>query len=222
MPEVLEQGYIKHKKRRMPQTDYSSKYVLDNIPDNYPAVGWDAEASWNQTHKLVVIASATSGEKQESIEINWPGKKNPFTQFDLVDSEDEEINDLIYRIKTSTAIPSAELLANRLIALFNDAKEEDPGSIGISLGSLRNFYTFLHLHENIKHAIISLTPDNNIYASWSGEEKRIFSVIFLSNRNVCFVIFKPNSKHPEQQDRISGTTTNDILAETVAPDWVFE
>jgi len=54
----------------------------------------------------------------------------------------------------------------------------------------------------------------------------VFSVHFLSNRDVRFVIFKPNNRHPEKQIRISGTATADTLMETVTPnglvDWIAE
>ena len=106
--------------------------------------------------------------------------------------------------------------------MFKDAKEEDPDSLGIAAGSLRNFYYFLHLHTNLKRPAISLTPDYNIYASWRGERNRVFSVHFLPNGDVRFVIFKPNDRHPGRQIRLSGIATSDILMETVAPDGVSD
>lgn len=110
--------------------------------------------------------------------------------------------------------------------LFYDAKEEDPTNLGISAESLRNFYKFILLHTNLKCPTISLTPDYNIYASWRGEQKRIFSVHFLPNRDVHFVIFIPNVRHPERQIRISGAVTTDILMDTTAPyhicDWISQ
>jgi len=110
--------------------------------------------------------------------------------------------------------------------LFNDAKEEDSASLGISVGSLRNFYNFLRLHTNLKCPTISLTPDYNIYASWRGEQNRVFSVHFLPNGDVRFVIFKPNDRHPGRQIRLSGIATTDVLMETVVPDsvsdWISE
>ena len=143
---------------------------------------------------------------------------------DLLDSEEEQVQELIFRIRTSESIPFRQTLANRLLALFNDAKEEDSASLGISARSIRNFYKFLLLHTNLKCPTISLTPDYNIYASWRGEQKRIFSVHFLSNWDARFVIFIPNDRHPERQIRISGAVTTDILMETVAPyhvcDWI--
>ena len=110
--------------------------------------------------------------------------------------------------------------------MFNDAKEEDPASLGIAAGSLRSFYNFLRLHHDLKYPNISLTPDYNIYASWKNGQKRVFSVHFLPNGDVRFVIFKPNNRHTERQIRISGIITSDILMETVlshrVSDWILK
>jgi len=169
---------------------------------------------------------ATNKESVEGVISEWPEKTDPFTQEDLLYSEDEQVQELISRIETSLFIPYRQKLANRLVTLFKDAKEEDPTCLGISAGSLRYFYNFLQLHTNLKCPTISLTPEYNIYASWRDDQKRLFSVLFLPNGDVRFVIFKPNDRHPELKIRISGITTTDFLMETVAPygvwDWISE
>ena len=90
--------------------------------------------------------------------------------------------------------------------------------------NIQDFYSFLQLHTSLKCPTISLTPEYDIYVSWRAEQNRVFSVHFMPNGNARFVIFKPNDRHPEQQIRISGAVTTDILKETVAPhkvwDWI--
>jgi hypothetical protein len=144
----------------------------------------------------------------------------------LLDSEEEQLQELILRLKTSLSIPYRESVANSLVTLFRDAKEEDPTSLGIAVGSLRYFYSFLQSNTKLKCPTISLTPEYNIYSTWRGEMNRVFSVHFLPNGDARFVIFKPNDRHPERKIRISGTATTDVLMETVAPhgvlDWISE
>lgn len=157
----------------------------------------------------------------------WLVKRDdPFTQTNLLDSEEEKVRELIFRIRTSLSIPYREKLADRLVTLFYDAKEEDFASVGISVGSLQNFYNFLRLYTNLKCPTISLTPENNIYASWRAGQNRIFSVHFLPDDDTRFVMFKPNDLHPERQVRISGTATADILMANVTPygvgGWIYE
>lgn len=155
----------------------------------------------------------------------WPEKKDPFTQTNLLDSEEEKVRELIFRFRTSLSIPYREKLADRLVTLFYDAREEDFASVGISVGSLQTFYNFLRLYANLKCPTISLTPENNVYASWRGEQNRVFSVHFLPDDDTRFVVFKPNPLHLERQIRISGTATADILMATVVPygvgDWIY-
>ncbi|MCP5002895.1 MAG: hypothetical protein GY941_02945 [Planctomycetes bacterium] len=206
--------------------------LIDNSPSCEPnTVVWQPKnripiqplETFVAQHLLIVIGQ----EGYESLLKPWPEKKDPFTQADLLDNEEDQTQDLIFRIRTSTSILYREILANRLLTLFNDAKEEDPASFGIAVDSLRNFYNFLHLHTNLKYPSISLTPDDNIYASWRDEQNKVFSVLFLPNgEDARFVIFKPNNRHPKRQIRISGTATTDILIETVEPykvlDWISE
>lgn len=156
----------------------------------------------------------------------WPENKDPFTQKDLLNNEEDQVQELIFQIKNSVSIAYRESLANRFLVLFRDAKEEDSTSIGISVGSLRKFYNFIRLHADLKNPTISLTPDYNIYASWRGEHNRLLSVHFLPNGDVRFVIFKPNNRHPERKIRLSGAATTDTLMGTIIPnsvsDWILE
>jgi hypothetical protein len=144
----------------------------------------------------------------------------PFTQANLLSYEESQIQELIFRIRTSPSISCKEL-ANRFLALFNDAKEE---GVSIAIDSFRDFYSFLRLNPNLQCPTISLTPEYNIYASWKTDQNRLFSLHFLSNGDVRFVIFKQNERHPERQIRVSGSATIDILQETVASygvwDWI--
>jgi hypothetical protein len=164
------------------------------------------------------ITPAVGQEEQDNRISEWVGSKDPETQTDLVDNEENQTQDLIFRIRTSTSIPYRERLANRLLTLFNDAKEEDPASLGIAVDSLRNFYNFLHLHDNLKYPSITLSPDDNIYASWRDKQNKVFSVHFWSNKDVRFVIFKPIKKYPDRKFRFSGAATIDTLMDEIPKD----
>lgn len=148
--------------------------------------------------------------------LHYLEKEDPSTQVGLLDSEDKQVQDLVFRFRRLFSIPYRESLANSLLSLFDDAKEEDPTSIGMASGSLRNLYNLLQLNTNLKCPIISLTPDYNIYASWRKEHNQVFSVHFLPNGDTRFVILKPNNNHPGRQICLSGLATTDILMEMVA------
>lgn len=206
---------------------YGNQSIEDIFPpvsqDTWESVRLDRTYTITPHSGIMVIVNLNESRTRISY---CSENEDPFTQADLLNKEEEQVQELIFRIRVSTSIPYRQNLANRLITLFNDAKGEDPTSLGIAAGSLRNFYNFLRLHPNLKYPTISLTPDYNIYASWRNGQKRVFSVHFLPNGDVRFVIFKPNDRHTERQIRISGIITADILMETVSPhrvsDWILK
>lgn len=203
---------------------YGNKFLRDDFPISDPYTA--ASLLPQQPQTVLIFKFWTTPdviqEDQKALISDWPENEDPFTQADLLNNEEDQVQELIFQIRKSLSITYHESLANRLLTLFNDAKEEDSASLGISVGSLRNFYNFFRLYTKLKCPAISLTPDYNIYASWRGEQNRVFSVHFLPNGDARFVIFKPNDRHPGRQIRLSGIATTDVLMETVAPDSVSE
>ena len=140
-----------------------------------------------------------------------------------ISNEENSTHDLIQLIYTQQFIFHRERIANRLFVLQKAAKEDEPDSTGISLSSLQGFYDFLLQQRNLKYPTITLSPDNNIYASWRAEQGRVFSVHFLENNDVRFVIFMPNEKRPGRKIRYSGNATTDTVLEhaSAALGWIL-
>lgn len=186
---------------------------------------WNMERDPYQPKRFYLLTPAVDQGTVDDLISRYFKVEDPFTQADLVEREEDQLQEIIFKLKTSSSISCREV-ANRLLILFYDAKEDDPTSTGIVLGSLRNFYNFFQLHTDLKCPSISLTPDNNIYVSWREKKNRVFSVHFLPSADVRFVIFKPNDRHPEKQIRLSGAATTDILKEMVTPhgmwSWISE
>jgi len=206
---------------------FGNQSIKDDSPSDDPYTG-----AWIIPSKTILKTAPyrnTAFVNQEEVETSTtdlPENQDPITQTTLLKREEDQVQELIFRIKRSKSICYRKGLANRLLTLFNDAKEEDPDCLGIAAKSLRNFNNFLHLNTNLQCPTISLTPDYNVYASWRDEQKRVFSIHFLPDADVRFVIFKPNDRHPERKIRISGVATTDVLMETVIPygigDWISE
>ena len=191
--------------------------IEDDFPSDYQYSGeWDIKLQEPPIPDAYYTRTALVNQEESVTQIGfWLGNENPITQLDLLKSEENQVQELIFQIKRSISIPDKDNLANMLLTLFDDAKEEDPDSLGMSARSLQNFTNFLLLHTNLKCPAISLTPEYNIYASWRHEQNRLFSVHFLPNGDARFVIFEPNNRHPKRITRISGVTTTDVLMETV-------
>ncbi len=203
---------------------YGNQFLKDDSPINDPYIGtWSLLQKPRTVPKSKFwITPSRVWKDQNSLISDWPENEDPFTQANLLNNEEDQVQELIFQIRKSLPITYHESLANRILILFNDAKEEDPDCLGIAAESLRNFYNFFRLNTNLKHPTISLTPDYNIYASWRGEQNRVFSVHFLPNGDTRFVIFKPNDKHPERKIRLSGTATSDTLIKTVESSGVWD
>ncbi|MBU4268584.1 MAG: hypothetical protein KJ808_07010 [Acidobacteria bacterium] len=111
----------------------------------------------------------------------------------------------------STKYSFKDKLADRLEILAEDSCDEFYEDYNLSVGSLKNFLTFLTSEIKIKYPKLSLTPENNIYASWPSGNDYLVSVNFLDGNDVRYVFFYQNDKHPEKIDRVSGMTTTDSL-----------
>lgn len=203
---------------------YGNKFLKNDFPISDPYTGASLLPQKSQTAPIFKFWTTSDVIQEDRRAIDWPENEGPFTQTDLLNNEENQVQELIFQIRKSLSITCHESLANRILVLFSDAKEEDPDCLGIAAESLRNFYNFFRLHTDLKRPTISLTPDYNIYASWKGEQNRVFSVHFLPNGDTRFVIFKPNDKHPERKIRLSGTATSDTIIKTVesigVSDWI--
>ena len=228
MPELFLNEIPEKFKPVIARMAHGNESIEDDFPGDFQYSGeWIIKLQVPPIPNACYIRTALVNQEESITPIRfYLLNKNPITQPDLLKSEEDQVQELIFQIKRLISIPYQDKLANKLLTLFNDAKEEDPDSLGMSARSLQSFTDFLLSHTNLKCPTISLTPDYNIYASWRGQHNRVFSVHFLPNGDARFVIFKPNTRHPERTTRISGVATTDILMETVIPshieEWITE
>lgn len=203
--------------------------IQDNSPIDVSSQGawidW-TQPSYRQFFTYNNTATAFVGQEEAEFRIMDLEKvHDSFTQAGLLKNEEEQVQELIFQLKMSKAIIHGYRLADRILTLFNYAKEEDSSSVGIKADSLQNFIDFFKAHTDLKYPTITLTPDYNIYATWRSGKNRVFSVHFLQNGEARFVIFKPNERHPKKKVRLSGVATTDILMTFVEPylvkDWVI-
>jgi hypothetical protein len=165
----------------------------------------------------------TTPTVQETAEIptwqRYTGVVDPATELSTQESNENRVADIIRNIRDTKSIPDREVVAQRLFELLEDVKEEDQASIGISLKSLLNFYSFLQVYGYyLKKPSIGLTPTNEIYASWKERQLSVFSIHFLASGFVHFAIIAPSSiPRIEKKVCISGTVNPDTLLENVKP-----
>jgi hypothetical protein len=136
-------------------------------------------------------------------------------------TEDESIEQIIWRIGTAFSARYGAKLAARLAELQTVVQEEEADGSGITVESLQHFFEFLKAHPTLRCPALSVTPERNIYASWKSGANRVFSVHFLPDGNVRFVIFCPNDKHSGETIGLTGAATVDVLISVAEPHGVL-
>jgi len=136
-------------------------------------------------------------------------------------ADEQSAEEIIWRVRTVLSVQYRARLASRLRELQKAVQEEELDGRGIAVGSLHNFIELLKAHPALRCPAVSVTPDRNIYASWKSGPDQVFSIHFLPDGKVRFVIFRPNDKHPSQAVRLSGTATVDVIMSVAAPHGVL-
>jgi len=144
------------------------------------------------------------------------------TQQPSTADEQSFVHQLIWQIMTAFHLPYRAKLASRLSELQKAVQEEQEDGQGMSLSSVQSFFQFIGAYPGLRYPNITVTPDRTIYASWKSGRDRVFSIHFLSDGAIRFVIFSPNPKHPGQTIRTSGTATLDVIMSIAAPHGVLE
>ncbi len=116
----------------------------------------------------------------------------------------------------ASALPCKARLADRMTKLA-DVFAEDYDGRDLSARSAEAFVTFLAASPNLAYPDITATPAGDLYAEWRGQHGRLLTIEFLESGEARYLIFRPNPKHPQRVDRLTGTTTADALEETVVP-----
>lgn len=127
------------------------------------------------------------------------------------------VEELIQAIRESEKLTYGSRLASRLRHLVEIAEEEYPEQSSLSPKSLSDFVVFLIPHSSLRYPSVVLTPDGNIRARWKNGGNRQFSVEFLGDEDIRFVLISPDPKKTYKIIRITGLATTESLMDVVAP-----
>ena len=107
-------------------------------------------------------------------------------------------------------------LADRISAV-SAAFAEDYDGRGLSVASVDALLAYLETSPAFTYPDLTATPAGDIYAEWRGADARILTIEFLASGEARYLILRPNPRHPQRVDRLTGTTTADALPEIIAP-----
>ena len=137
-----------------------------------------------------------------------------------------EVTRLITSCRITLPWQHTSRLVQRLQELLRDVTEEDEADSSISGASLGKFVEFIRENPNLSIPQLAVSPEGHIYARWKADRQKLFSVLFLPDGRVRFVVFKPNPKHKDVTVRFSGLTTSDALIDEIRnhqiSGWVLE
>ena len=160
------------------------------------------------------VASITSGNRESLFSVI---QSAGMASEPPVIAEEQSVDEIIRRIRTTLPDRYGQKLSARINELQQAVKDEELDGRGIDAGSLSHFVGVLKAYPAFRCPTVSVTPDRNIYASWKSGKDRVFSVHFLPNGSVRFVIFYPNTEHPGDVIRVSGVATADVVVKVAVP-----
>lgn len=126
------------------------------------------------------------------------------------------LNELLSQLHAVAALDYRDKLSARIASLM--PHEDEPDDVALSLNSLQQLLQFLARHTELKCPTVTVTPSGDMYASWQKNRSCVFSVQFMDNGQVKFVVLRLQSAQ-----QLSGLTSPEALMATVAPlnvmDW---
>ena len=113
-----------------------------------------------------------------------------------------DLDALIHRLQT-TAIAYKDRLAERIVRL-SAAFAEDYDGRTLSTRSLAGMVDFLESSPSSSYPDLTATPAGDAYAEWHGPQGRRLTIEFLDSGDARYLLFRPNPKHPQRIDRLTG------------------
>jgi hypothetical protein len=105
----------------------------------------------------------------------------------------------------------AERIDSLIVAFAEDYNGRQPSSRSINV-----LIDFLEASPPSRYPDVTLTPAGDCYAEWRSSGGKV-AIEFLASGDARYLVFRPNPRHPQRTDRLTGTTTADALSETMAP-----
>jgi len=167
--------------------------------------------------KSLGILPATVVTSREFMTLNMVGQARSMATQQQPATEDETVEELIWLVATTLAVRYRTKLAVRLSELQKAVQEGELDGRGITVRSLQHFIELLKAYPSLRCPTVSVTPDRNIYATWKSGSDRVFSIHFLPDGRIRFVIFCPNDKHSGETIRLSGAATVDVILDIAKP-----
>ena len=163
-------------------------------------------------------STSTATVRTRAVPISKTLLAGAITSFAIECLRDNEFLAIIANLDKMVELPHRAQLRARLEELHNVWQEENGPDRAMSVRSLNGLVGFLRRFERIRMPSIVNTPEGTLLAEWRTDERHLFSVHFLSEGEVRFVVFSPDSVRRKVVNRAFGDTTVEHLLD-VAQTW---
>lgn len=170
--------------------------------------------------RFVKISVSASVESHEA-SVETMLAASAFSLLDAIRADDTAIQHTLELLRNASPISYRERLAARIEQLLEAYKEDSDGRV-FSSDSLRVFISFLEQAGSLRYPAVTLTPGGDLYASWKQGSSHVFSAQFLKNKQIRFVIMRPNQFAIGQTEQFSGLSTALSLPSSIEKLGVFD
>lgn len=172
------------------------------------------------------MSTSTATVRTRAVPISKSLLAGSITSFAIECLRDSEFLGIVANLHKIVEIPHSAQLRARLEELHTIWQEENGPDRAMSVRSLNGLVGFLRRTEGIRVPSIVSTPEGTFLAEWRTDERHLFSVHFLSEGEVRFVVFSPDSVRRKVVNRAFGETTVEHLLDVArtwgADNWVRE
>jgi hypothetical protein len=130
---------------------------------------------------------------------------------------ESSLTELIDGVRRHPRLAYGERLAERLHALLEISREEQPDQAPPALASVMDVMTFLADHPELAYPSVVLTQEGNVRIQWRRTKGEHFAVEFVGDGDIRFVIFAPDPKRPDKIARVSGSARVDSIMRLAEP-----
>jgi hypothetical protein len=117
------------------------------------------------------------------------------------------VDQFLGQLVASAGTQAERRLAERLRYLLTAYRDEQDGA-SYSLPSLKGLLEFLRQAPGLAYPAVTVTPEGLLYATWKQPPDKVFSVEFMDEQQVRFVVIRPHTSY------VTGTSTGDKLLAT--------
>lgn len=128
-----------------------------------------------------------------------------------------QIRRQVVSLRATPGLLYRERLARRLEFLLAAMEDEGEAWSDDSPESLRRMMLFLQSEPSLGYPSVTVTPSATFRAQWTTDRTRHFAAEFLANGEVRFLVFGPDSRHPDRVQRVTGMANWQSLMHVVEP-----